>query len=620
MRHILPPLAAALAVPCLAFADTDTSATPSNATPISTLVVTATRLPMDVADAPDVIVIDRDQIDQRQAVFAADVLDTVPGLAVTDDGAFGGVTSVRMRGASSDKTLVLIDGVPQNDPSDPNGAYDFSSLDLADVQRIEILQGPQSSIWGSDAIGGVISLTTRELDGWRAQGEGGSLATFDGSAGIGKSTEAWAIGASISGGRSDGVAKADGIGPANPYWEWTAGANGRLTPTSWLTLDAHLRYLSADASIDGYNAETFAFGYTPQYDTTRSWSGDVRAVAQAPWGFTDTLSVGFYDISRTDVYIGQPADSSAYSANSQQYRFTAERGAPSDAFGVILGAERDNTTGTISTGQALDLGTTAGFVALRWRPIAPLTLSASERYDAPDSYSGAATAHVGAVLKLPQGFSLEAAAGQGFKTPTISEIACDFCYPPGPSTNLVPEHALGWDAAIGWTSRDSRISAKLTGYQLSVNDQIEYTLSGRYANVDHTRTNGLEATADARLTDELTLEAEYAYTDARDLDTGTEMLRVPRNTGSVSLDWRHGPWRASLGVRSEGPDADEDPSTFLPATRPGFTLARVSGSYDLSNQVALTARVEDVADTHYQEVLGYGEPKRMILVGIRMKG
>jgi len=153
-----------------------------------------------------------------------------------------------------------------------------------------------------------------------------------------------------------------------------------------------------------------------------------------------------------------------------------------------------------------------------------------------------------------------------------------------------------------------------------VNDQIEYTLSGRYANVDRTRTDGLEATADVRLSDELTLEGEYAYTDARDLDAGTEMLRVPRNSGSVSLDWRRGPWRASLGARSEGPDADEDPSTFLPATRPGFTLVRVSGSYDLSKQTALTARVEDLADTHYEEVLGYGEPRRMILVGIRMKG
>ncbi|HUO11406.1 MAG TPA: TonB-dependent receptor, partial [Caulobacteraceae bacterium] len=599
MSKFLPPLALALAAPSLCLADTDSGTTSSQAQAVASVVVTATRLPTELVDTPDVIVINRDEIDQRQVVFAADLLDTVPGLAVTDDGAFGGVTSIRMRGASSDKTLVLIDGVPQNDPSDPNGAYDFSNLDLADVQRIEILQGPQSSLWGSDAIGGVIAFTTRELDGWRAAAEGGSLATFDGSAGVGKSTDTWALGASISGDRSDGVAKADGIGPANPYWEWTTGGYGRLTPAGWLTLDAHLRYEQSYASIDGYNAITFAFGYTPQYYTTSGWTGDVRAIAQGPWGFTDTLSVGFYDIDRSDVYIGQPEDSSAYNASSQQYRFTAERGSPSDAFGLIVGAERDNTRGTISTGQALDLGTTAGFAVVRWRPVDPLTLTASERYDAPDSYAGAATGHVGAVLKLPKGLSLEAAAGQGFKIPTISEIACDFCFPAGPSTDLKPEHAFGWDAALGWALGD-RVQAKVTTYQLFVTDQIEYAQSFpfRYANIDRTRTNGLEATLDLRPTDQLTLEGEYAYTDARDLDANTQMLRVPRNTGSATLYWHSGRWQASVGVRGEGPDADEDPSTFLPATRPGFALASLTGSYDVTPRVQLTARIQDVADTH----------------------
>src|SRR5579872_1621342 len=143
-------IAAALSAPLIAHAD------PPDATAVSGVVITATQLPTQLADTPDARVIERTDIDARQATFAADILATVPGLALTQVGAFGGVTSVRMRGASSDKTLVLIDGVPQNDASQPSGAYDFANLDLADVQRIEILQGPQSALWGSDAIGGVI--------------------------------------------------------------------------------------------------------------------------------------------------------------------------------------------------------------------------------------------------------------------------------------------------------------------------------------------------------------------------------------------------------------------------------------------------------------------------------
>jgi vitamin B12 transporter len=572
-------------------------------------------------DAPDIQVITRADIDARQAVYAADILDTVPGLALTRDGAFGGVASIRMRGASSDKTLVLIDGVPQNDPADPNGAYDFANLDLSDIDHIEILSGPQSSLWGSDAIGGVISLVTRELNGWRASGEGGSLDTFDGSAAYGQHTDKWAFGGGVFGDRSDGVAKADGIGPRDPYWSWSAGAYGRLTPTDWLSLDAHLRYEQSYAAVDGYDATTFVFGYTPQYATTHGWTGVGRAVAQAPLGFTDTFSVGAYQQSRSDIYIGVPSSSSAFDATTWDYRFIAERGAAADPVGLTFGAERQTTDASLSTGAHQGLGTTSGFVAVRWRPVDPLTLSASGRYDAPDSYQSKATGHFSAVWKLGGGFSLEGAWGQGFKTPTISEIACDFCFPTGPSTGLKPEYAVGWDGGLVWSSPDGAYTARVTGYRLAVRDQIEFSPSFpfRYLNLDRTRTDGVEAQGQARLSPNFAVQAEYAYTDAVDEGAGTQMLRVPRNTGSISLLWNSGPWEADLTVRAEGKDADIDPSTFVPTPRPGFVLADISGSYAISPRLQITARVTDVANTHYQEVLGYGEPKQMFFLGVRAK-
>ena len=609
---------AALGAPSVSAADPASD----TATAVAPVVVDATLLPTYLTDVPDIQVIDRQEIDQRQAVYAADILDTEPGLALTRDGAFGGVTSIRMRGASSDKTLVLIDGVPQNDPSDPNGAYDFANLDLSNIARIEILQGPQSSLWGSDAIGGVVSLTTRELDGWQGASEGGSLNSFDGSAAVGQKTDAYAFGAQLFGDRSDGVAKADGIGPRNPYWSWSAGAYGRLTPADWITLDAHLRYERSYAAVDGYDATTFVFGYTPQYGATRGWTGDVRAVAQAPLGFTDTLSVGVYQQDRSDIYIGVPADSSAYDALTWDYRFSAERGAPGDTVGLIVGAERLATDASLSSGAHQGLGTTSGFAVVRYKPLGALTLTAAGRYDAPDTYQAQATGHFSAVWRLPAGFSVEGAWGQGFKTPTISEIACDFCFPTGPSIGLKPEHAVGWDAAIGWTSPDRRLRAKLTAYRLAVHDQIEFSPSFpfRYVNLDNTRTDGAEAEVDAQLASSLTAHAEYAYANATDLVAGTQMLRVPRNTGSVSLDWARGRWQADVAVRAEGSDADIDPATFVPTPRPGFVLGDIAASYALTPKLQLTARVEDVADTHYQEVLGYGEPRRMFWFGLRAKG
>jgi vitamin B12 transporter len=607
-------LGALIASPALA--DTPDQASTSSAP----VVVQATRLPTLITEAPDVIVIDRSQIDARQATFAADALDTVPGLAVTDAGAFGGVTSVRIRGASSDKTLVLIDGVPQNDASDPNGAYDFSQLNLANIERIEILQGPQSSIWGSDAIGGVISLTTREEDGWRAQGEVGTLGTVDGALAAGKRTDAWAAGVSFSGFRTDGVSKADGFPERDPDNTWNLGGYGRVNLGPNVVVDGRVGYVDSLVHTDGYNA-FFVFGDTPEFATYRSWTGDVRAVIHDPWGFTQTLTVGGYSLDRAALGNDDQANDSRFTAARQDYRWTAERGAPTDRFGVIFGAERISEHGSISTGDTLSLGTTSGFVLARVRPAGPLTLTGSVRYDAPDTFRGQATGHVSAVLRLPAGFSVEGAWGQGFKTPTISEIACDFCFPGGPSVGLKPEHATNWDAALAWTSADDRVTARLTGYRLDVRDQIEFSPSFpfRYVNLDRTRSTGLTVELDARLTQDLTLEGEYAYTDAVDLSAGTPMLRVPRNAGSISLDWHSRRWQAMLTVRAEGPDADENPSSFLPQTRPAFVVASLSGAYSLSRHLDLTARVQDIADTRYEEVLGYGEPRRMIFLGFRAK-
>ncbi|HEX5776230.1 MAG TPA: TonB-dependent receptor plug domain-containing protein, partial [Caulobacteraceae bacterium] len=176
MRNLLLAASCLAALPTLAHAATAM---------VDEVIVTATRLPSAAEDIPGVRVIDEADIEARQAVFAIDVLETVPGVSVFRNGGAGGVTSLRLRGAESDKTLILIDGVPVNDPSLPDGGYDLSALDLADVARIEILAGPQGSIWGSDAIGGVVAFTTRELEGWRAQAEFGSRDTLRGSAAFG---------------------------------------------------------------------------------------------------------------------------------------------------------------------------------------------------------------------------------------------------------------------------------------------------------------------------------------------------------------------------------------------------------------------------------------------------
>ncbi len=607
MKRLLLTTTALLGLSTPAFAQS------TGATRVDEIIVTATRLESRIGDAPGARVITAEDIEDRQATFAGDILETIPGLSLSRNGDFGGVTTVRMRGASGDKTLVLIDGVVQNDPSSPNGGYDFSSLDLGDVERIEVLSGPQGSLWGSDAIGGAIAFTTRELDGWRASAEAGSFGTVRGTAAFGVSDNRKAFGLSASAYSSDGVSKAANGTEEDGFESWTIGANGRLTLSDTVHLDGRLRYNEAKADIDGYDA-FFTFGDTADRSESRSWTGFARITADDLLGLNQMLDVSVYDLTRDNI----SAFASSYDAKRTTVRWTAGRGDAGDAFAFLVGIERDDTVASISTGATADLGASSAFGVVRFAPAERVSVTASLRHDAPDEYDARTTARLAGVVKLDGGFTLTASYGQGFKTPTISQTVCDFCFPAGPSTGLTPETAAGWDVGLAWRSDDDRLVARVTGYRLEVEDQISYGI-GRYVNIDRTLTTGVEVEAEAELTDRFTVRASYASTDAVDQSTGAELIRAPENAGSVSLQWTGDRLKASLTVRAEGEQADSDPSTFSPARRDGFTVADLAGNWTLTDSLDLTARVVNLTDEDYQQSLGYGEAGRSLFVGFRLR-
>jgi vitamin B12 transporter len=601
----LSSAAAAALVPLLAHA-----AEPPTA--IGELVVTATRLPSSIDLVTGAYVIDRDELQARQTPFLEQVLQTIPGVTVSRQGAFGGLSAIRIRGASPDKTLVLIDGVPVGDPADPNGTFDPASLQSADVQRIEVLNGPQGSLWGSDAIGGVVSITTRELQGLEAEAEGGSFSTARGFLGAGVSQDRYALSATAAGFSTRGVSKADTGTEKDPYRTFTGNVQGRLKLTEAVSFDARLRYIYSDVHIDGFPPPDFTLADTPDKDKTRSWQGTLRALVDGAWGFHHTLSYSDYHLWREDVS-DFPA---TYTAERRIWRWTAERGRPSDPWGLAFGAERQTTEADLSGRGQDDIAVTSVFAVGRVRPLEPLTLTGSVRYDDPDRFQAKTSARLAAALDLGSGFVVTASAGQGFKVPTVSEIVCDFCF--APPVPLRPERGEGEDLRLGWRSADGRLAAAVTGYHLEVKDQIAY-VDLRYVNIARTRSNGAEAEADARLTPRLRLKLTYAWIDAIDASSGERLLRVPHATGAASLLWDDGPWGAALTVRGETSQPDVDRDGFSPVTRPGFVTADLAGSYRLNDEVTLTGRIENLTDKRYEQSFGFSEPGRAIYVGVRLR-
>ena len=584
---------------------------------IDEVIVTATRLPAPVPETPGARVVTEEEIERRGAVFAADVLETIPGINIVRNGGFGGVTYLRQRGQGSDKTLILVDGVPVNDPSLPEGGFDLASFELADVARVEVLSGPQGSLWGSDAIGGVVSFTTREPDGVRAAVEAGSYGAVRASADVGRATEAYAFGVSASGLTSDGFSKAANGRERDGFDTFTLGLSGRYAAGAGVTIDGRLRYNEARVEIDGYGVD-FAFGDTPEVYDTATVSGFARIRAADLLGFDHALSFSALETERAGSGGQFPY---RFDAQRGVWRYTVQRDRPSDRYGLLFGIEREDTSATLSDGSTADLGASAAFVVGR-ASLGRLTAHASARWDDPDRYDGQATARASVAYDVGGGFSVRAAYGQGFRTPSMSQAACDFCFPPGPA-DLRPERAEGFDLGAAWRSPDGRRSAALTAYRLDVRDQIRFVfrpdLTSRYENVARTRTTGLEAEASAELGRGLSLRAAYAWTEAEDLTAREPLLRVPEHQGSLVASWTGALADAALTLRGESDQADVDPSTFAPAGREGFVTADLAASRVLAPGVRLTLRVENLFDAGWQQVLGYREAGRSAYLGLRYR-
>lgn len=576
------------------------------------VIVTATRLPAIVTDTPGARVIDQTAIAQRGAVFASDILADVPGLSVTRTGAFGGVAQVRMRGATPGKTLVLVDGAPVNDPAEINGAFDFAGFELAGIERIEVLSGPQSSLWGSDAIGGVIAFTTRELDGLEAQLEAGSLDTRRGRLSAGVANETYAFSAYVSRFQTDGVSaadEADGNPEPDGLRSTTVGARGRVALSDAVSIDGSLRWTDNHADIDGFPAPAYTLADTADTQDSEQWSGFARLKAAA-FGLNHQFSVSGSEIERTSYSGGF---GSTFTGDRQVYRWQAD-GAAGDAT-YAFGIERDESHGDLSSGLSADLAITSAFGVIQYEAGA-LNLTAGLRHDDTDDFGGKTTGRISAAYDLSGGFILSGAYGTGFKAPTVSQALCDWCYAPLPWPELTPETADSIEIALGWASSDGRIDGRATLYRLNIEDQIFYR-SGQYINIDRTRTDGFELEGRARLGGGFDLTVAYAWTDAKDRGTGLRLLRVPEHAASATLGWTGERLSGALTVRAEGDQDDTDNGVTV--AKDGFITANLNAAYALNDHVVLTVRIENLADEHYQQVFGYGEPGRTAYVGVRLR-
>ena len=587
--------------------------------PAAQVIVSGTRIARPAEEiGSSVTVIDAAEIKRRQYAFVADALRDAVGATIARNSAFGGVASLRLRGAASGQTLVLIDGVVVNDPAAPQGGFNFANLDLVDIDRIEVLRGPQGILYGADAIGGVVSITTVGAGGAPLSAfiEGGSFGTVRGGASAVLGDDDAFLRTTVSGVRTDGISRADGGAEEDGFRSLAASVRGGLQLNEVWSAAATARVSDSLAEIDGFPPPFFTLADTLETEDTRDYSlsGVLRhADGRGFKGLNGAFTLAFASIDRRN----EDSGFETFAAEGERLAADYVGNIPiSDDIRLIAGAEAERAAVEVS-GVDESAASGAVFGVLEAEPVKDLVLSVGGRRDEFSNFEGATTARAATAWSGWEGWVFRASWGEGFRAPTLFELNFDqFGIIPNP--NLRPERATGIDAGIErrFGERASPwLTARATFFRTRVRDQIDFDFLGNgYFNIDRTRSRGAEVEIDWRPSRTIGASVSYTLTDAIDLGTGADLLRVPRHKGTAVVDWT--PVDAltlSASVIVNGRESD------FPTPNDGFVRLDLRAAWRLSDRLEIYGRAENVTDTDYQDVSGYGEPPLSAFGGLRLR-
>ncbi|MBM80915.1 MAG: ligand-gated channel [Planctomycetaceae bacterium] len=559
-----------------------------------------------------VTVITEEQIRQSQHTYVQDVLRTVPGLDIARSGGPGQITSVFLRGGKSEQTKVFLDGIPINDPSNAARSFDFGSLTLDNIERIEVLRGAQSTLYGSDAIGGVIYITTKRGDGpltVRATSAGGTFDTFNQSASLsgGNDKFYYSVGGSFY--ETNGfsaISKNRGGQENDGFRNGTVSGRMGWIPTESIDVDYVFRYNDSDAQIDD--------SFTVSDDLIRkvlnesffsriqtrmtSWDGKLEQIAgynYVNYNRADTNSGIFLapEFEGRTVQFDYQANLLFWDSCRHENILTVGTHyldeAASDSFSTQR-RRRYNRSAFIQDQISIDdrlfltIGGRSDFYSLAG---STETYQATGRYELSDERT-----------------AIHASIGTGFRAPSFSELQF------GP--NLRPEESKGWEYGVEYALNNGRFIFDATYFRNDFKDQIAFDFNTfTLQNIGSALASGVEVAGTLYVAEASYVTATYTHTDTRDRSDGQELVRRPRHKFNVRYNQRFLKNKANANFGYRWVDDRRDFGGILD----DYSALDMALSYNVSDQLQLFARVDNVLDEIYEEVINFATPRVSAFAG-----
>ncbi len=580
--------------------------------------------------ASAVTVVTAQDIATRQYRTMPDVLNTVPGLNVVQTGGPGGQTSAFLRGTDLNHVKVLVDGIDVSDPSTPNDAFDFAHFLTYDVQQVEVLRGPQSGLYGSDAIGGVISIITQKGDGparWTASNEGGSFGTVNEHIGVSGSQDNFNYAFSVAHYQATDVpvTPLQILPPgqqANPnnYDNMTYSAKTGVNLNEYLTWNSVLRYSESTLLFTGDGNVNPGF---PDPQQSRQTVHQFFGREEAVWSVFDGRIKNYFGVNYTsnwtsDISPGeQTSDVTLGARVKYDWRSVAEI-APGNNF--IVGLEQQ-TDSIGTTGFTAENGNKAGYLELQASYAKHLFLTANIREDDNDSFGDHMTYRIAPAMILPfTDTTIKASYGTGFKAPTLSELFQSFpAFNFFANPNLKPEQSVGADIGFEQPLFNDRIRFGSTYFKNNITDLINANSTfTTNINIDNATTEGTESFITVSIIDRVKVRADYTVTRAVDAATGLQLERRPKDKFGITATYNPiDPLTLSATVIRVSNWADIDREAFTPLVQPGYTVVNLAADYKINDQLKVFGRIDNVANVHYDNPNGFLAPGLGVFTGVR---